>query len=191
VRELTHLLRNRAIQPAISIVAVLESMYAVLQLVARPHSSIQAVMGHVEIEARRLAYDLGMPILYAPGAPLAPVKAGDYWSDEANLPGRFWPFVLAQSDVRRHPDLLARLGNFLSSADAQNWRNHLLILRRATTPAVPHVSVPKQSTGALWTPDPFGSQDVPTRLTLAREPAAVAAQAAESDALGWHALRGE
>ncbi len=104
IAELTCLLRNRAFTSPLSVIAVIEAIYTMTLLSMR--SELQAILGSIDAEARRVTATLGMPVLYAPDAPVITAFPTDqenfYWAEQEYEPGRFWPFVISVADLSPH-----------------------------------------------------------------------------------------
>jgi hypothetical protein len=106
VRELTRLVRNQAVRTSIDGYTVVEAVLAVARRMIDPTYHVDAIVGCASLEVRRLLYRLGIPMVYAPFEPirgdnLGAAQGGQLlWTDQAHVPGRFWPFALSSADVR-------------------------------------------------------------------------------------------
>src|SRR5260370_34907581 len=105
MRELPCLIRNQAVNSPLSTIATLEAVYTMTHVVLQPESGIEATLGCIDVEARRVTSVLGMPFLYAPLAPVIREQFEYYWaSGFVNAPGRFWPFGIATEDLHTQAD---------------------------------------------------------------------------------------
>lgn len=156
VRELTRLLRNQAVYSRLGALAVVEAVSAMIQLVLDPEHEIEAMLGCVDLEARRVTRHLGIPILYAPLAPTLPLPEDEhefYWAWRANEQGQFWPFVIATEDLRPTSAQFAHLDALLDGQPREIWRG-LLTLRQAFSAARPHWLARDVETAPFyWTDD--------------------------------------
>lgn len=143
VRELNYLLRNQIVPRSsrLGALAVVEAISAMAQLLLASASQLVAVVGHVDLEARRLTEELDVPILYAPEAQAA-TDAGDaLWTRDVDLPGRFWPFVIAVADIVAYRAHFAWLDELLAQPASTAIRA-LLALRRRPRRGTPAAFVP-------------------------------------------------
>jgi hypothetical protein len=155
IRELTCLLRNFAVPSPLTVVAVVEAVFTAWNVVTHPAQGIEAVLGCMDVEARRVLADLQVPLLYAANAPVIHNQLAFYWLPEMNEPGKFWPFVLATQDLRARSALHARINEVLSST-SHKMRRELLLLRKQTIVSRPPVLLPEPgSCPVLWTADPL------------------------------------
>jgi hypothetical protein len=202
IREMTRMLRNQAMQSPQSIAATVEVVYVIWRLLCHPALDIKAMLGCLDRDGRAMLAHLGMPMLYAPTAPVLAQQvalskaslAASLWTDVANAQGRFWPFVFAAEDVRRHAAYFKRLDKLLS-LKAGELRRALVEFRRQRPTIVPEALMPGAETSSiLWTTDPFYSaasrvQSIPdgsdgTRSTVPKDvgPSAVPRNEVEDDA---------
>jgi hypothetical protein len=102
VREVNYLMRNQVVQPTSRLVslAVVEAISGVGQLLFTFAPPLVALVGNMDIEARRLLHDLDVPVLYAPHMPVTGGEQRVPWSAEVDTPGRFWPFIIAADDLQ-------------------------------------------------------------------------------------------
>jgi hypothetical protein len=150
-----------------------EAFYTVSSLVRGREIGMDALIGVVDLEARRVVARLGVPVLYAPLARPTPVEHVAIWSRDALEPGRFWPFVIATADLHRHAAWFARLDEALD-ADAAHLRRALVDLLKHPSPTRPRAFVSGASgpgRGYFWTDDPlFAGEPVWTPRPLAAVP---------------------
>jgi hypothetical protein len=102
IREVNYLMRNQAVAVTSRLVslAVVEAISGVGQLLFTFSSPLEALVGNMDIEARRLLHDLDVPVLYAPHAPAMAADQLCPWSAAVDTLGRFWPFVIAADDLQ-------------------------------------------------------------------------------------------
>jgi hypothetical protein len=157
VYELSCLLSNRVAPSPLSVAALAEAFYTVSCLVREREAGIDALIGCVDVDARRIVARLGVPVLYAPLAPPAPIEEDAVWALDALEPGRFWPFAIATTDLHRHASWFARLDMALE-VPAAELRRALVGLLGHPAPTAPRAFVPEpdNSAGAcFWTSDPL------------------------------------
>lgn len=163
VRELTRMLRNQAMRSPQSIAATVEVVYVISRLLSHPALDIKATLGCLDRDGRAMLAHLGMPVLYAPTAPVLTHQvvlakaspAASLWTDLANAQGRFWPFVVATEDVRQQSAHFKRLDELLSLR-AGELRRALVEFRRRRRTTLPEVFMPSaEASSILWTTDPF------------------------------------
>jgi hypothetical protein len=161
-RELSRMLRNQVVNSPLSVAAMIEIVLTMRHLVTDPALGIAATLGCLGREGRILMAQLGVPLLFAPDVPVLPhqveraraTRGGSYWSDGANAPGQFWPFVIASEDVRRHAAHFAQLDELLTLPITE-LRRGLINFRRAGRMIVPETLLPGlESTSIRWTADP-------------------------------------
>jgi hypothetical protein len=78
-----------------------------------------AMIGHMDMEARRITYELDVPVLYAPYMPVVSGGPDTLWSRDIDLPGRFWPFVISIDDVILYRDYFDWLDTLLDGPLSQ------------------------------------------------------------------------
>lgn len=156
VVELACLLSNRAISSPLSFAALIEGFYTVSILVRDHRLGIDAMIGHVDVDARHLVKRLGVPVLYAPLVPPIPNRQDELWSKDVLEPGRFWPFVIATADLRRHARWFARMDEALD-ADETHLKRSLVNLLRHPVPTPPRAFLPPRPSPdvATDTAEPF------------------------------------
>lgn len=168
VRELSRLVRNQ--DPAlrrdpIVQLALAEVLLAGATTLYNRSWRIEAVVGCAAPDARRVLYAMGMPIAYAPAAPVigdnlgggAPEIPNDLlWAQAANVPGRFWPYAIATADLRLDHDYFDALDRVLDASDKVTAlravaRNRLGAPRRRAR----YVASEGQAGGLFWTDRPL------------------------------------
>jgi hypothetical protein len=157
VLELACLLSNRVAPSPLSVAALAEGFYTVSCLVRERDAGIEALIGHVDRDARRMVARLGIPVLYAPLAPPAPIEQDAVWTQDVLEPGRFWPFAIATADLHRHAGWFARLDAALD-APAADLRRTLVGLLGHPAPTAPRAFVlsPAGQAGPyFWTGNPL------------------------------------
>lgn len=157
VFELACLLSNRAVSTPLSFAALIEGFYTMSCLACDPQMSIDAIIGHVDMGARRVVGRLGVPVLYAPLVPPIHSPQDVLWAKYVLEPGRFWPFVIATEDLQRHASWFARLNTALN-ADGSQMKRALVDLLGRPVPTRPHAFVPPATEPAspyFWTDDPL------------------------------------
>lgn len=159
IRELPCLLRNgTARRPIVALAATYEAIYAMSRVQVDPALGITVTVGIMDVEARAVTAQLGIPVLYAPLAPVVRNGLPKYWRPELNDPGRFWPFVIATPDLmsadaaehfQRIDALLAHPMAGLARALVEFARD---TRQRLTPRALPRI---RDEDSELWTADPF------------------------------------
>lgn len=168
VRELSRLVRNQ--DPAlrrdpIVQLALAEVLLAGARTLYHRAWRIEAVVGCIAPDARRVLYAMGMPIAYAPGAPVIGENLGGgapelpnelLWAQAAHVPGRFWPCAIASADLRLDHDYFDSLDQVLESGDKITAlravaRNRLGAPRRRAR----YIASEEQAGGLFWTDRPL------------------------------------
>jgi hypothetical protein len=159
IRELPCLLRNgTARRPIVALAATYEAIYAMSRVQVDPGLGITVTVGIMDVEARAVTAQLGIPVLYAPLAPVVRNGLPKYWRPELNDPGRFWPFVIATPDLlsphavehfQRIDALLAHPVAGLARALVDFARDQQRRLAPSTLLAV------HDKASGFWTADPF------------------------------------
>jgi hypothetical protein len=158
VIEISRLVRNKVIRKPEARLATFDLAYVLSQLMISPQLGLSATIGRMMREARRLFYELRMPMLYAPDAPLlvqGPVPGEDFWTPESQAPGAFWPYAAASEDVRACEAYLARLNHALEAPVEQIMPQLKEVL--ATTPVNPPTSLLREAAHSQlrWTVEPI------------------------------------
>jgi hypothetical protein len=157
VFELACLLSNRAVTSPLSFAALIEGFYTVSLLVRDQRLGIDALIGNVEMRARRVVKLLGVPVLYTPQAPTTATPQDELWADDMFDPGHFWPFVIATEDLHRHAHWFAQLDKALD-ASTDDMKQSLVALLRQPAPTRPRAFVPPENDADspyFWTDDPL------------------------------------
>jgi hypothetical protein len=151
--EISMLLRNQVVaEPPMSVQAVAEALHAAMRLLMAPAVGVQGMLGCMNERARRFVAFLGLPLLYAPQAPVIYDRLAPYWSSDANAAGRFWPFVVATADLVAGEEHLDRLDDILALPAAAVGRQ--LARLRAQSVIAPSAFVPAPGASPqLWTDD--------------------------------------
>jgi hypothetical protein len=158
-RELSRMLRNQVVVSPLSVAATVEIVHTMYRLATEPALAIRATLGCLGRDGRALLEQLGVPVLYAPDAPVLAqqvawaraTRGSSYWSDSANAQGQFWPFVVASEDLRRNTQHFARLEKLLTLKIA-DLRRALVNFRRAGRMIVPETLLPGLASSAIrWT----------------------------------------
>ncbi len=131
IRELHCLLGNQTAPSAATAVAVVEAVYTIYRLLVAPSLHLKALIGCIDFEARQVLRELGMPILYAPFAPILHNHLPFYWERSMNDEGKFLPFVVSSDDLHTHPEHFQALNDLLTMPDSQR-RRALVEWRRAS-----------------------------------------------------------
>lgn len=158
VRELARLVRNQALPSPLAVVAAVEAILLMAQLVMRPELAIRFSLGCMDRAARRITSLLGMPAAYAPEAtPLLQLPDHPYlscWADHALAPGEFWPFLIATEDAIAHRAQFERIDAALA-LPPQRIRRALVALMRQAETAYPQALLAAAEGASLgWIPDP-------------------------------------
>lgn len=167
VRELSRLVRNQELpySPAVE-VAPAETILASAQALTDHCHRIEAIVGCIAPEARRLLNNLGVPMAYAPEAPiLADNLSGRLpdgrllWTANAHASGRFWPYALATVDLAQEAAHFAELESILAQPDAadvismlRRWRGRGLTRR-------PRYVVDSDDGSTVWASNPFSLEE--------------------------------
>ncbi len=161
VRELTRLVRNQAIRTPVDVFSVVEAVLAVARAMCAPHHHIEAIVGCASAEVRRALFRLGIPMIYAPEAPIlgdnlgAELEGELLWTQQSHVPGRFWPFALASADVALDVTYFDRLDSALA-LPVPSIPTALAELQPTGVLRAPRLLVePAQAGGVLWTDNPM------------------------------------
>ena len=164
IAEVSILLRNQLEHGPSSLYAVAESILAMALIQATPSNRLLATVAYGGQEARQILYDLGIPGLYAPHAPVVYDALPPHWSASANIPGRFWPCVFSTEDFLQDFEHLRVLDSILD-LPAHELRRELVKLRRSGRRIATRALVPEPGAcDVLWitTPEaPGAGQDAP------------------------------
>lgn len=169
IREISSLVRNMTLTRSVTTdIALVETIVAAALYVIDVRSHVEAVIGCIAPEARRVLYNLGVPMTYAPyaqaralpyAAPITDPQTGErvngmvIWADAAYEPGRFWPFALASVDLRLDEGYFTQLDAHLG-ADTPDaiWRALSGTRRERPHRASRYLIAPEQEEGAVyWT----------------------------------------
>ncbi|HEX9069912.1 MAG TPA: hypothetical protein VF807_14150 [Ktedonobacterales bacterium] len=118
VVEVSRLVRNSVVRAPEARFATFDLAYVLTRLLINPELGLSATIGRMMREARRLFYELRMPMLYAPDAPLLvhdTIPGEDFWTPSSQAPGAFWPYAAATADVRAIEPYLVRLNQALDA----------------------------------------------------------------------------
>ena len=157
VFELTSLLSNRVVAAPFSFAALIDGFFMMSCLARDTQMGIDAIIGHVDGGARRVVWRLGVPVLYAPLAPPIHSPQDVLWAKYVLEHGRFWPFVIATDDLRRHASWFARLDATLDT-DKSHLKRALVDLLGHPEPTRPLAfasSVNNLASPYFWTDDPL------------------------------------
>lgn len=177
VREFTSLLRNQMDPSPLGTVAVAEALLTMVQVQLHPLCAITASLGCARLEARRAAQRIGIPLLYAPFAPVVAHDLPPYWAPGADAPGLFWPFVAAREDLQAFEDHFRQVDAALAAPPSQiGARMQALAASHqpapfAFVPAIVEDAPAEVAPAVLWTANPFHGLAVDRRPI--REPSAV------------------
>lgn len=162
VAEVSILLRNQLEHGVSSVYAVVESILAMALIQSMESNHLLATVAYGGHEARQIIYDMGMPGLYAPHAPVVYNALPPHWSPSANIPGRFWPCVFSTKDFLQGFEHLRMLDSILELR-ANELRRELVKFRRSGRRIATRTFVPEPGAcDVLWitTPEaPDASQD--------------------------------
>jgi hypothetical protein len=155
VRELSCLLCNQALRSPLTLAAIVEAFQTMARVVMDAANGIRAVISHTDLEARRICARLGLPILYAPFAPVAFERGDDHWSAAANMQGMFLANVTPVADLYRHAAHFQRMDEALELPEPA-VRRVLVDLLKHPIVTEPRAFVPEPgATSVFWTNDPF------------------------------------
>jgi hypothetical protein len=155
VAEVSILLRNQLEHGVSSVYAVVESILAMAFILTMESTNLRATVAYGGHEARQIIYDMGMPGLYAPRAPVVYNALPPHWSASANIPGRFWPCVFSTDDFLEGIEHLRALDSILD-LPANELRRDLVKFRRSGRRIAIRALVPEPgASNVLWitTPD--------------------------------------
>lgn len=155
VREVACLLHNRAVQSPLATAAVVEAINLIAHLGLRRASDYDVVLGDINAEGRGMLDYCGLPVLYAPLAPVAPISRDFYWAETVNTPGVFWPFVIAMSDGYPYPAHFRGLDEMLTLPERELRRAMIQWRRRGARLAPERLSAGLETSPVFWTPDPY------------------------------------
>lgn len=161
VREFIRLVRNQAIRVPADLFAVAEVMAAVAKVIMDPVHRIEALIGCGSPAVRKMLYSFGIPVAYAP-KPLMTTEnpntqvAGDaLFTSESLQPGRFWPLILATSDVQLDAEFYLEADRILA-LPLDELAQELDSLRGVELRRQPRHALDARELGSvLWTGDPF------------------------------------
>lgn len=173
IRELPCLLRNgTARRPIVALASTYEAIYAMSRVQVSPKLGITVTVGIMDVEARAVTAQLGIPVLYAPLAPVVRNGLPKYWRPELNDAGRFWPFAIATPDLltaeavehfQRIDTLLAHPVAGLARALVEFARDtHQRLAPRA-------LSRSHDDASGFWTADPFWGLSEPAAASTRAE----------------------
>jgi hypothetical protein len=172
IAEISILLRNQLEHGPSSLYAVAESVLAMALIQAAPSNRLLATVAYGGQEARQILYDLGIPGLYAPYAPVVYNALPPHWSASANIPGRFWPCVFSTEDFLQGFEHLRVLDSILD-LPAHELRRELVKLRRSGRRIATRALVPEpRACNVVWitTPEaPDASHGAPAPPAQVRE----------------------
>lgn len=164
VREFMRLVRNQAIRVPADLFAVAEIMAAVAKVIMTPSHQIEALIGCGSPAVRKMLYSFGIPVAYAPTAPIVgdnlsgEVAHDLLWTNESHQPGRFWPLILATSDVYLDAEFYREADRILG-LPLDELAQELDSLRGVALRRRPRHAVDAREFGSvLWTGDPFHSE---------------------------------
>jgi GNAT superfamily N-acetyltransferase len=159
VREWACWFRNQAVRSPLEIPALVAAFTRPMQYVAEPQHEIDIVVGHYNQTARKVYAALGLPVLYAPLAPVQPPTEDGYWTQGVNQQGAFWPGAFARADLMEHLVVIRQLDAALDLAPKDLRRTLAAALRNAehrTGAPPPHALLPLSDPQTLfWTTDRY------------------------------------
>lgn len=141
VREISRLVRNqradlRPLLRDVTDIAVAETIVAAAAFVIEPANRVEAIIGCMAAEARRMLFNYRIPVAYAKDAPIYGDNLGGaisgqlIWTSETRAEGAFWPFAISVLDVRRDASYYAELQEALGRSSTQEIREGLNRLRK-------------------------------------------------------------
>ena len=154
VAEVSILLRNQLEHGVSSVYAVVESLLAMAFILSMESNHLLATVAYGGYEARQIIYDMGMPGLYAPHAPVVYNALPPHWSASANIPGRFWPCVFSTEDFLQGFEHLRALDSILD-LPANELRRELVRFRRSGRRIATQAFIPEPGAcDVLWITTP-------------------------------------
>ncbi|HEU5441992.1 MAG TPA: ThiF family adenylyltransferase [Ktedonobacterales bacterium] len=163
VRELSRLVRNQelAYSPAVE-AAPAETILASMGALTDHSHMIEAIVGCIAPEARRLLYNLHVPMAYAPQAPiLADNLSGRLpdgrllWTGHSHASGRFWPYALATVDLAQEAVQFAELDSILAQPNTADVITKLRQWRGRGPARRPRYVVDSDDGSTVWISNPF------------------------------------
>jgi hypothetical protein len=160
VRELTRLVRNQALRTPADLCTVVEAVLAVARAMSDPSLGTDAIVGCASREVRRALYRLGIPMIYAPKAPIlgenlgAKIEGHLLWTEQSHMPGRFWPFALLSADVRLDVEYFDRLDAALARPAPEVLAALAAVQPKGLLRGPALLRAPEMAGGVLWTVDP-------------------------------------
>ena len=173
VREFMRLVRNQAIRVPADLFATAEVMVAVSKVILDPEHQIEALVGAGSPQVRKMLYGFGIPVAYAPTAPIVgdnlSGEVGDeiLWTNESHRPGRFWPLILSTPDAQRDADFYHEADRVLA-LPLDELAQELNALRAVELRRQPRHALDAREYGSvLWTGDPFYTEPEPKERAAA------------------------
>lgn len=142
VREIARFVRNLSMKrhgsDSTIDLAIVETILASVRYLLAPDHHAEAVVGCIAPEARRFLYHLGIPVAYAPSAPILGENLGGstpdgppIWADASHAPGKFWPFAISCLDLKRDQAYFEQLETTMACDSAQEVRRAMNEARRS------------------------------------------------------------
>lgn len=155
VMEIACIVRNQASSSPVTSVAVVEMLLAATRVLTDPAHQVRVTLGQADANARKLLWQLGYPMLYAPRVPVMPLSHDFYWRDDVNAQGRFWPFAVATKDLCSSAHERAQLEHMIA-LPPREARRALARVLRAFLPTPPTTLLHQlERAPFLWTSDPL------------------------------------
>lgn len=184
LREISTLIRNITLARSVATdIALVETILLSAEYVMDVRSQVEAVIGCIAPDARRVLYNLGIPMTYAPDVraqalPYASpftdpatgrlVAGARIWAQHAYEEGLFWPFALATADIRLDTQYFIELERVLAQAEPDDIWAGLRQLRHNRPLRVSRYLIASQHAG-----DTYWTKEVsPQRVERARAQAA-------------------
>jgi hypothetical protein len=115
IREWTCSFRRYGANSSLAMAALFAAFCAPLRALADSRWGADAMIGNMNATARKIYVSLGMPVLYAPEAPVVAPADDGYWLPKVNAPGQYWPGALARADLVEHLGVLQRIDEALEA----------------------------------------------------------------------------
>lgn len=161
VREFMRLVRNQAIRVPADLFATAEVMVAVAKVILDPTHQIEVLIGAGSPQVRKMLHGFGIPVAYAPTAPIIgdnlSGEIGDeiLWTNESHRPGRFWPLILSTLDARLDAGFYRKADRILA-LPLDELAQELNMLRAVELRRQPRHALDAREYGSVfWTGDPF------------------------------------
>lgn len=153
--ETACIIRNQTSSSPLSSVAVVDLILMVTRILRDPAQQFQVCIGQADTSARKLLWQLGYPVLYAPHIAVNPISQDFYWHDSVHAQGRFWPFVVATDDLRASAHERERLEHAVTLPPREARRALAQVLHQPMRARPTTLLRDLTHTSLDWTSDPL------------------------------------